>query len=260
MEIDREFESFKQSIRQLINLDLNCYKEKQLKRRIQQFIQRSRARDYREFLDLLAKDAALLKRFRDYLTINTSEFFRDTKVFEHLSRVIIPALRKETSFLKIWSAGCSIGAEPYSLAILLAEQNIRNFKIDASDYDPNALKKGREGTYPLNLLKNLSPGLLEKYFTPADGLYTVKDFLKKNITWKEHNLLQDSFPHGYDLILCRNVFIYFTQQAQAEVLAKFSRSLRTNGYLVIGSSEFIYYPENYNFVKESFSIYKKISE
>lgn len=259
MEVDREFESFKQSIRQLINLDLNCYKEKQLKRRIQQFIGRSQARDYREFLSLLAKDASTLKRFKDYLTINTSEFYRDVKIFERLERVIIPALRKETSFLNIWSAGCSIGAEPYSLAILLAEQKIRNFKIDASDYDPNALKKGREGAYPLSLLKNLSPSLLEKYFTSNDGLYTVKDLLKKNISWKEHNLLQDSFPTDCDLILCRNVFIYFTQQAQEEVLSKFSRSLRPNGYLVIGSSEFICSPENYNFIKESFSIYKKIS-
>ncbi len=251
-----EFDIFKNKVHQKIGLDLNKYKEKQLKRRISQFMGRYNSSDFAHFFMLLSSDPELLAKFKDFLTINTSEFFRDIKVFEVIAG-IIARLGKKQSLLKIWSAGCSVGAEPYSLAILAEEAGIRSYSILASDYDVNALQEATEGSYTANLLKNIPPSLLDKYFSRNGNKYKVKNILKAKVTFKEHNLLKTPYPGDFDLILCRNVFIYFNQDVQHELIHLFVRSLNPGGYFVIGGSEFIPFPDQYGCKKISACIYQK---
>lgn len=253
-----DFESFKISIKNKIGLDLNCYKEKQLKRRIIQFMARYKCADFSLFYSLLEADPELLEKFRNFLTINTSEFFRDIKVYNYLQEQIFNRFGSKLE-LKVWSAGCSIGAEPYSLAILAEEAGIGKYGILATDLDVLALDKAKIGAYPANLLKNIPAGLVRKYFRDTENGFAIRDELKRNITFKLQNLLTDTFAGGFDIILCRNVFIYFTQAAQEELIRRFLGSLKGDGYFIIGSSEFIYSPERYGCVKLAPSIYQKKS-
>ncbi len=257
MTVDATFEKFKHDIRTLISLDLNSYKQKQLRRRINQFMERQKTSDYNDFYLRLKKDDALLNRFRDHITINTSEFFRDIKVYETLKNKVIPDIAMKKNALKIWSAGCSIGAEAYSLAILMEEAKITRFRIDATDFDKRILLKAKEGKYAANLLKNLPPVFLPKYFDLQGDKYAVKTQLKKNIHFREHNLLKDIYPKDYDLILCRNVFIYFKKETQDQLLEKFSKSLKKGGYFVLGASEFISQIEKFSLIKKALSVYRK---
>ncbi len=257
MVVETAFEKFKLDIRTLIGLDLNSYKQKQLQRRIDQFMERQKTSDYNGFYNRLKKDDALLNRFRDHITINTSEFFRDIKVYETLKNKVIPDIATKKNALKIWSAGCSIGAEAYSLAILMEEAKIARFRIDATDFDKRILLTAKEGKYSANLLKNLPPALVKKYFDLQDDKYTIKNQVKKNVHFREHNLLKDIYPKDYDLILCRNVFIYFKKETQDELLANFSKSLKEEGYFILGASEFISQIEKFSFKKKALSVYRK---
>lgn len=259
-QIDHQYEEFKKEMMRMIGLDLSSYKEKQMKRRIDQMIQRYKLKTYKEFAELLRRDAKTLDRFRDYLTINTSQFFRDTHIYKKIEGEILPTLIKNTSSLAVWSAGCSIGAEPYSLAIILNEINSSGrYKIDATDFDRVILGKAQEGLYKSNLLVNASKERIDKYFDKDGVQYRVKDFLKKNINFKEHNLLKDSFPGKYDLILCRNVFIYFKNDIQRQLVKQFAASLKTGGYFIIGCSELISNIEDFGLEKQVPAIYKKIT-
>lgn len=249
---------FKKNIYAKIGLDLNSYKERQLKRRILQFMTKYHAPDFSYFFKLLDANPELLRTFKDYLTINTSEFFRDLKVVEHIKNRIMIDLAKASYPVKIWSAGCSIGAEPYSLAILAREANLKNVHILATDYDVTAIEKAKVGNYPSNLLKNIPGELVNKYFTLQGDGYIIKNDIMQDVVYKEQNLLKDTFPSGFDLILCRNVFIYFTQEAQQDLTCRFIKSLNQGGYFIVGSSEFINTPESLGCIKVFPSIYQKI--
>lgn len=251
------FEEFTAKIHRTIDLDLSKYKENQLKRRVTQFMNRYELASFSSFFDLLEKDAHVLSKFRDYITINTSEFFRDTKVYRYIEKQILAHHHSRKPTYKIWSAGCSVGAEPYTLAMLAMEKKISRINITATDYDRSVLKKAKEGIYTKSYLKNLPDQYLRKYFTEDKKQYRILPEVKKNVTFQEHNLLSDRFLTSNHLILCRNVFIYFTHEVQMELVRKFAAALQPGGYLIIGSSEFIPVPETYGFEKEYYSIYKK---
>lgn len=252
-----DFEAFKANIQRKIGLDLNKYKEKQLKRRILQFMSRYNTTSFVVFCKLLEANPETLAKFKDFITINTSEFFRDIKLYDYLQKVIMADYSKKAGALKIWSAGCSIGAEPYSLAILAQEARIRSYSILASDYDTAILGKAREGAYAENLLKNVPRELVKKYFAVKADKFCINADIKSKVMFKEHNLLKDSYPPDLDLILCRNVFIYFTQEVQQDLIASFTKSLKPGGYFIIGSSEFIPVPETFGLKKAFFSVYQK---
>lgn len=257
MAID-EFEVFKKNIQGKIGLDLNKYKERQLKRRILQFMSRYNTTSFPVFLKVLDANPSDLEKFKNFITINTSEFFRDIKLYDYIKKQIIADYSKKFASVKFWSAGCSIGAEPYSIAILAQEANIRNYAILASDFDRVILGKAREGIYTANLLKNVPKDILQKYFVAKGDKYHIDSSLKGKIVFKEHNLLKDAYPSDQDVILCRNVFIYFTQEVQQDLIASFTKSLKPGGYFIIGSSEFIPAPETFGLKKAFFSVYQKL--
>ena len=238
---EKDWETFKKKLNDKTGIDLQLYKEPQMKRRIGNLVTRSEFKSFTAYFDNVVKSKDTFAEFIEYLTINVSEFFRNPDKFSKIEKEIIPFLLKKSPKLNIWSAGCSIGAEPYSLSIIMKEltPNVRH-RILASDLDVDILAKARKGEYTDNELKAMDAARKAKYFTktPA-GTYLVKPEIKSAVEFKRHNLLKDKFETGFDLILCRNVVIYFTEEAKDQLYANFFKSLKPGGILFVGATEAI---------------------
>ena len=238
---DNDWVAFKRKLKGKTEIDLDLYKEAQMKRRIGNLVTRNGFDSYTAYFDHVAKNHVEFEAFIEYLTINVSEFFRTPDKFSKLETDVLPDLLKRSSKLNIWSAGCSIGAEPYSMAMILKEMTPgQKHRILASDLDIEIIAKAKKGVYMENEIKSISPQRLQKYFTKeADGKYAVKQEIKDCIEFKRHNLSKDSFAIGFDLILCRNVVIYFTEEAKDQLYANFFRALKPGGILFVGATEAI---------------------
>lgn len=223
-------------------------------RRILQWMARHRIGDWKGLLQRLKVDDEFRKAFQEYLTINTSQFFRDIKVFETIKTDILPELNRNP---KIWSAACSIGAEPYSIAILLLEQGFSFSPIFATDINEVVLAKAKKGIFMSNQISGVPASVLGKYFIRRDDKYQIVDEVKRKVEFKQHNLLVDEFGTDYDLILCRNVFIYFKNETQAMLTERFVDALKDGGFFIVGSAEQIMNPASYNLVRKGYCIYQK---
>lgn len=238
---DKDWDLFKQKLNAKTGIDLHLYKEAQMRRRIGNLVTRSEFNSFCTYFDDVAKDKEKFAEFIEYLTINVSEFFRNPDKFDIVEKEIIPYLLKSSQKLNIWSAGCSIGAEPYTLSIILKEltPNVKH-RILASDLDIEILAKAKKGVYSDAEIKALRPDRKQKYFTKtADGKYAVNADVKAAVEFKRHNLLKDPFEKGFDLILCRNVVIYFTEEAKDVLYSNFFDSLKPGGILFVGATEAI---------------------
>jgi chemotaxis protein methyltransferase CheR len=239
-----EYEAFKQKLRKIIGLDLNSYKN-QIHRRVHMLRDRWNVKTYDDYFNAIKNDDKKLREFLDYLTINVSEFFRNEKQWWRLRDQLVPELTKKRGArrLKLWSAGCATGEEPYSLAILSAVCGLEtSVPVLACDIDQGALAIAQKGTYLKRQLLNVPPDYLHKYFTTSDGgeTYQVNAEIKRRVTWKRFNMIDDSFGTGFDVILCRNVVIYFTMETKAALYAKFYNALAPGGYFLVGSTEQIF--------------------
>lgn len=254
-----DFSAFRNAIHKTFGLDLNSYKETQLKRRLDSLLVRQKIASYGDYFKILSGNREEYVKFLDYLTINVSEFFRDPKMFQVLEGKVLPELLASNNRLNIWSAACSIGAEPYSVAMILNELTpTRTHRIDATDLDQGIISKAKAGVYPADLVKNVSPQRLSKYFTKQNDKYIISEQIKNKVTYKQHDLLSSVYPTGYDLILCRNVTIYFTREAQEKVNRQFSQALKPGGYLFIGGSETIFNYAELGLTKTSPCFYQKV--
>ncbi len=255
-----KYDVFKKNINNLINIDLNYYKEKQMKRRITSLMNRNGLDDFDEYFLALKADKEMLNQFINYLTINVSEFFRNPSQWQILEEHIIPTLMNNKAPLKIWSSACSTGEEPYSLVMLLTKfYDLKNIKIIASDIDDGAMEKAKVGLYSEKSLANLSEEFKGKYFDKIESSYKIKDIIKNRVEFKKLDLLKDSFPQNMDLIICRNVMIYFTDEAKELLYNKFHQSLNKDGIFFVGSTEQIILPERYDFRSIKTFFYKKIN-
>jgi chemotaxis protein methyltransferase CheR len=242
-----DFEAFRKRAYQLTGLDLTSYKAPQMHRRLTALLQRLKVDDFHAYARLLERDADRRQEFKDYVTINVSEFFRDADRFGDLEKRVLPSLLEGGKTVKVWSAGCSIGAEPYSLAIMLRELGPgRAHTILATDIDQTILDRARAGNgYLASDLRNVGADRLAKFFTPeADGRYRVGAQPRTMITFQKHDLLRDRYPTGpFDLVACRNVVIYFTEEAKERIYQGFVDSLRPGGVLFVGGTEAIMRPQ-----------------
>ncbi len=254
-----DYSFFKKKFLELTGFDLNCYKDQQMERRIHQFISRLNVKDYYGYYKILESDDQERARFLNYLTINTTSFFRDTAVYKNLKTKIIPEiLFRKKNKIKFWSAGCSIGAEPYSLSIILSELTVPGrYFIIATDIDAQVLEKAEKGIYFSNQLENIDSQNLRKCFIKEGDHYKIREHLKNNIKFKKHDLLKDPYEKDCDLIMCRNVFIYFKQNIQEKILAGFIDSLNPLGYLVIGCSENVGNHRKFGLKRMEVAIYQK---
>ncbi len=235
------WEWFIERFEKLSKIDLTAYKRPQMERRINSFMRTANAANYKDFIDLLNKDQQLYKKFLEHITINVSEFFRNINHWQIMEKEIVPLLLKEKKSLKIWSAGCSTGEEPYSLAMMLRENGWSLAEpIYATDIDKDVLSKASLGVYSDKAMEGVPSNIKNKYFKSHPEGFEVNDDIKKMVKFQQHNLLRDNFPKNYDLILCRNVVIYFTEETKEDLYKRFTEALRPKGILFIGSTEQIF--------------------
>lgn len=254
-----DYAYFKRKIRELLGIDLDGYKEEQIKRRVGVLMSRVGVKDFISFYRAIENDLQLRREFIDKITINVSEFFRNPEQFEILKVKIIPRLVERFGSIKIWSAGCSYGNEPYSVAIILDELGIRNFTLLATDIDDNALQRAIDGIYRIDDLKGVSQDRMARYFVRLDDKsYRIIDKIRSSVKFRRLDLLKDPYPKGIHLILCRNVIIYFTQEAKEYTFKNMSESLVLNGILFLGNTERIFNPERYKLKPIDLFFYEKV--
>lgn len=241
------------------NINLSAYKSNQLHRRIFNLMSRVGVENIDDYVKILKHDNTQREKFVDFITINVTEFFRNPEIFNDFIDKMRDELNCQKTPLKIWSAACSNGAEPYSIAIALNEMcpNIEH-KIIATDVDKNILKKAVIGEYFEYEIKNVKKDYINKYFTKKDDKYYISDLIKSKVQFNKHDLLSDPYESNFDIIVCRNVTIYFKNEAKDLIYKKFSNSLKKGGLLFVGATESIYEYKKINFEKSSTFIYRKV--
>lgn len=253
------FEEFHKWIHRELGINLSAYKPEQLHRRIKSLMSRIGVETLEEYTQLIKRDEEQKQRFLDFITINVTEFFRNPELFNELEEVLAKEILPKNNNLKIWSAACSIGCEPYTLAIILDRiSKGRNHKILATDIDNTILTKAKNGEYTQSEIKNVKDQDLRNYFTQNDNKYYINDKIKSMVTLKKHDLILGSYEKDFDLIVCRNVVIYFNNDVKNEIYKKFSESLKTGGLLFVGATESIYNYKEFGFEKASTFIYRKL--
>lgn len=236
-----DFTSFKRKVKIAYGLDLGAYKRPQMERRLRANMEKCGAASFQHYFKLIQSDKKLADEFLDRLTINVSELFRNPDQFQTLEKRVIPELLKSGRGLTIWSAGCSYGAEPYTLSILLNEiAPVGKHSILATDIDDAMLARALRGIFQETEIRNVTKQRVEKYFGKTAQGYEARANLKNIIKFEKHNLLESEFKKGFDLILCRNVVIYFTDETKAVLYRKFYDSLKPGGYLFVGGTERIH--------------------
>lgn len=254
-----EYEDFKKAILQLTKVDLNAYKEQQMKRRILSLIAKHKLPGFEEYVQALKKDKEMYEEFLNYFTINVSEFYRNPDQWDMMDKQVIPELiDRFGKNLKIWSAACSTGDEPYSLVMAFSKHiPLNQIKIYATDIDKQVIEKAKVGLYAEKSIASVPKDLKSKYFENVGGAYQISDEIKSRVTFKDHNLILNDYQKGYDFIVCRNVLIYFTEEAKDAVFKKFYEALKPGGVLFIGSTEQITNYSNIGYIRKSSFYYEK---
>lgn len=254
---DKDFTQFIASIKKMTGIDLALYKEAQMKRRLTSLHLKRGYSTFAQYFEAISKNQDLFYEFLDRMTINVSEFFRNPGRWDVLENKILPRLVKQSPKLKCWSAACSTGEEPYTLTLLLLKKRL-DASLLATDIDEGAIAKAKQGVYTDRSLQDCPKDLVAKYFNKDSLSYRISDEVKNKATFRKHNLLADSFDTGFDLIVCRNVMIYFTEEAKHELYQKFRSALRPGGVLFVGSTEQIFQPQQYQFETEDTFFYRKM--
>ncbi|MGE8204331.1 CheR family methyltransferase [Heyndrickxia sp. NPDC080065] len=256
--MSRDYLEFINQIKRKTNIDLSLYKEAQMKRRLTSLYEKKGFSSFTEYFQEINKNPEIFNEFLDRMTINVSEFYRNIQRWDVLENKILPSLLSEKRTLKIWSAASSTGEEPYTLAMILSKYlPLSNISILATDIDEKAIQKAKLGIYPERSLNEVPEHIKRKYFKQQEAYYQISDEIKKTVTFRQHNLLSDPFESNYDLIVCRNVLIYFTEEAKDLLYHKFNAALRPGGILFVGSTEQIFNPQLYHFKVEDTFFYKK---
>jgi len=256
---DQEYYYISRMVLKLLNIDLNIYQSNQMRRRLDSFIENSKVSNIAMYCHKVERDPVMLKQLNDFLTINVSEFFRDDLQFTNLKKVVMPELLQNSHTLNIWSAGCSNGAEIYSIAMILNEiSSLSWHKLSATDIDDKILARAKQGgPYNQRESRNIEKWDMQKHFTISEKSHWVTDDIKQNVQFRKQNLMNDLFEKGFDLIVCRYVMIYFSDDARTELFRKFHQSLNSEGVLFIGGSEMIIGASNLGFTNFLPSMYKK---
>lgn len=257
-----QYETFKTKMKKLTGIDLNAYKN-QIHRRVHMLMQRWNINDYENYFETIKQNENKLREFLDYLTINVSEFFRNPNKWWELRDTIFPNIIKDRSSkkVKIWSAGSATGEEPYSLAILSLEAKFSSIpQILATDIDQGAISIAKRGSYLKRQLINTPEEYLKRYFKTSDNeIYNITDEVKTRVNFQRINLIEDTFADDFDLILCRNVVIYFSSETKTNLYKKFAKALRPGGYLLVGSTEQIFDYRKLGFESAGAFLYRRPS-
>jgi len=244
------FEYLLNEVKKNSNIDLNVYKDNFLKRRIDVKMRSRGLTNYYEYARLLKNDKNELEALLNIITINVTEFMRDKEPFKYFKNVLLDDVveRKDISgskLIRIWSAACANGEEPYSIAICASEyleEREKDYTISVygTDIDKDSLKIAKKGVYSVKSLKNIPNNLIKKYFEDiGDDRYKVKDDLIEMVKFKYHDLTGRPFSKFFDVVFCRNVIIYFSPMKKKDVLENLYNSLIKKGFLILGKTEYI---------------------
>jgi len=264
---DSEFDYFVQFVRDRYGIDLS-QKRRLIEARLAGELKLYGFTSYNQYIDLLKANPASDKvdSFINKITTNYSYFNREMEHYDFLMNTVIPALvQSQKSTLKVWSAGCSTGEEPYNIAMAIdsalgLKRNLWSVSVTATDVSTRALTAAKKGEYPESELKDMPEAWRKNYMTKLiSGNYQVKDSIRKAVTFSQFNLMESFPPKSYDVIFCRNVMIYFKQPTSQAVIKKFYQSTAEGGYLFIGHSETISRLDNqYTYIRPS--IYQKVKK
>ncbi len=264
-----ETELLLEAIFQRYGYDFRHYAPASLARRIQIQLRRQKAQHISQLIPVLLHDSKAFDHFLLDMSITVTDMFRNPLFFKELRETIIPRL-KTWPYVKIWCAGCATGEEVYSLAILLQEEGFYDrCQIYATDYNKRSLVIAKDGIYPLNKIKNYTANYnnsgpkasFADYYHAKYDSAKMNDNLKKNIVFSPHNLASDSAFGEMNLILCRNVLIYFDKQLQNRVLELFEESLCAGGFLCLGAKESLQFSsmvDKFAPVSQKGNIFRKI--
>ncbi|OAS86339.1 CheR family methyltransferase [Metabacillus litoralis] len=256
--VDKDYEQFITKVKHKTGIDLSLYKEAQMKRRLISLYEKRGFSSFSDFYNGLSKDNDLYYELLDRITINVSEFYRNYKRWQVLEEKILPSLLENNNQLKIWSAACSTGEEPYTIAMILSKLvDLSKVKIIATDIDENVIARAKQGIYPERSLNEVPNDMKKKYFKQVGTNYQVSDQIINAVQFKKQNLLADPFESQFDLIVCRNVLIYFTEEAKEILYKKFSGALKKQGIFFVGSTEQIFNAERYQLTSVDTFFYQK---
>jgi chemotaxis protein methyltransferase CheR len=255
-------------IKRIYGFDFSDYSKASLKRRLLRVLQLKRLQLY-DLKHLLVNDPAFFQQLLEEITVNVTEMFRDPSFYKALNSQVIPYL-SSYQHSKIWCAGCSSGEEVYSLAILLNEAGLRKKSfIYGTDINTEVLKEARKGIYSLRKIKSYVEnyqltglnGSITDHFTILYDAASIHNELKQNTLFSVHNLVSDNVFNEFQLISCRNVFIYFEIKLQERILDLFYKSLAPLGFLCLGTKETIrsdYFKKKFKVINQKENIYQKI--
>jgi chemotaxis protein methyltransferase CheR len=251
------------AILSILGINLDPYKDEQMRRRLDSWLSRSGAPSWEAYFERVKREEIEQRRFRDYLTINVTEFLRDPERWKFLRENIIPdqlhssSKRGNPDCLRIWSAGCSTGAEPFTLAMIMEELSPgKKFYLLASDLDRGALEKAKAGgPFVAEEVRNISPVQRSSSFKPGGPPFFVNNALIQKVNFRELDLIAGTYEKDFDLIVCRNVVIYFTAETKQLLYQRFHDALRPGGVLFVGGTEIIPRPQELGFRSTGFSFY-----
>ena len=244
---DAEFDMFRKVIYDESGITFSATNRSILDSRLKEKLREKQLDSIEEYYRLVMSNKEEMKIMLDSVTTNLTRFFRNQPHFDALVNYVIPHVienKKKTgdTTIKIWSAGCSTGEEPYTIAMILADvlPPPYKFQITASDISLKCLMTGQSGFYPEARITGVPQKYLDRFFTKNDRGYQVKPELMQTIKFDYHNLRNDSGARNLDIVFCRNVLIYFDEPAQKNVIDRFWNSMASNSYLFIGHSESLF--------------------
>ncbi|MCL1814312.1 MAG: protein-glutamate O-methyltransferase CheR [Treponema sp.] len=263
---DTDFNAYKDLIYNESGIYFTATNRSILESRLKEQLRNKSIPNVQAYFDIISKDKEELKGFLDSITTNLTRFFRNQAHFDALEKHVIPELIKikqgtGSNIINVWSAGCSTGEEPYTIAMLLNEilPSPWKFNIVASDISLKCLMTGKEGFYADSRIAGVPEAYLKKYFDKVEGGYKVKADIMSKIRFDYHNLKNDSGLRNLDVVFCRNVIIYFDEAAQTSVISGFWNAMANKSFLFIGHSESLFGMETkFEFLKTQWAtLYKK---
>jgi chemotaxis protein methyltransferase CheR len=248
LDLADEYVAFCEGIRRLTRIDLLQYKRGQMERRIRTFAARRGEESLDAYLEILRGDPVALDEFLDRITINVSQLWRNPEQWEALAAVVLPDLAR-AGRIRTWSAGCSYGAEAYTVAALCKEFAPRaTTSIRGTDIDGRMVARAREGRFTVDDARSAPAAALERWFEPDGRGWIAKPELKALTTFETGDLLRMSLLRAhYDLVLCRNTVIYFTEEVRDELHARIAESIRPGGWFIVGATERVAKPRELGF-------------
>jgi len=256
-----EYTQFVEAARHVTSIDLRAYKHTQMERRLRSLMVRKRINGFDAYAQLIRRDRDARLEFERYVTINVIQFYRDAGHFDSLVQALTERLHSKREPLQVWSAGCSNGSEPYTVAMMLATlaPGLRH-QIHATDIDEASLSQARRGGgYTAEDLATLPDAYRSKFVTREAGsdTFAVAPKINSMVQFSRHDLINDRYRRGYDLILCRNVVIYFSNETKFRIFSGFYKSLNTGGLLFIGASEMLTGLREIGFAQRGRGIYQR---